>query len=192
MMIVRRNSLLHSISSSLWHTFCFLDPSTSFHHELTTYQPGIIKNQIENVRQMTAICTIIVIFVASCTGLNTDVSIQPHVNCARSWPELELFLPVSIRPETESTRNGEFLRIFIRSFLLFWPLTISNTTISLYFDEEVQHTADFLRAKESLTSAIKQSGHKETSFRIVFNKPTVYYNDRGYDRQQLIMVVPDF
>lgn len=87
-----------------------------------------------------------------------------QLQCDRKWPELDLFLPVHIRPG--GSRNNEFLDIFLRSYLLFWPIIRSNTTLTLYFDEELQHTDEFSTAKNGLAQQVERHGHDRNVFRI--------------------------
>jgi len=73
------------------------------------------------------------------------VSLPLSHNCSDSWPELELFVPVNLQRslsplETRAMadkRSDEFEKIFIRSFLLFWPLQVSNTSLRVLVDAEV-------------------------------------------------------
>ena len=69
--------------------------------------------------------------------------------CARTWPELELFLPLHMgvhslpgAPRRQSIntkrRNEEYANWFFRSYFLFWPSEMSRTTIRVLFDEELR------------------------------------------------------
>ena len=66
-------------------------------------------------------------------------------DCDRSWPKIELFLPIVLTdPEATSgahgasNRNDEWRAILFRSLLLFWPFRESNTSIVMLYDEELK------------------------------------------------------
>ena len=85
-------------------------------------------------------------FVCFCSAsiIHRDGS-DGHWNCSRKWPYLELFLPIIVGPDksnvhgfNSSLRNSEWMNIFMRSFMLFWPVNLSGTVINLIVDAEVK------------------------------------------------------
>lgn len=103
--------------------------------------------------------------------------------CQRSWPELEIFLPVNIGT---GSRDSEYLRIFLRSFLMFWPPS-SNTSLRIFFDEEKINMPEYHVATNSLWTAPIHDFKVDISLSL----QSPYYNGRGYDRQQLLMFYAD-
>lgn len=56
--------------------------------------------------------------------------------CNRPWPSLQLFLPLSLSYSKKDLRYYEFETLFMRSFVLFWPLEISNTSLKVVVNSE--------------------------------------------------------
>ena len=110
--------------------------------------------------------------------------ISDTVNCSRSWPSLELFLPVAfIR---NSSRQLEYRTHFLRSLMLFWPFHISRTSLLILYDGEKaqSHAQDLSWLRSNLSTV---SGRIPGGVRVVGSPPSAYYHDRGHDRQQLMV-----
>jgi hypothetical protein len=60
-------------------------------------------------------------------------------DCQRPWPSVELILPVYLKEGNK--RNDEFLKFFMRSFLLFWPVKESKVKLRVMFDVELRGSA---------------------------------------------------
>jgi hypothetical protein len=69
-------------------------------------------------------------------GINSSLALP----CDRPWPQLELFLPVCLTHGRDLLRRYEFLTMFYRTFILFWP-KVSNTSLLIMVDEE--NTQDY-------------------------------------------------
>ena len=134
-------------------------------------------------------------YMESLEVANQENETQNNIPCTSSgWPQLELFLCVHLAHK--SKRNDEFLKFFMRSLFMFWPLTTSNTTLRIIFDEEQQTTPQFHEANSSIHTLLHQLREIEYSIQPSFLNLTMgarapYYNDRGYDRQQWMMFWAD-
>ena len=75
--------------------------------------------------------------------------------CNRSWPDLELFLPLHLgvhsqpgAPRRQSIntkrRNDESFNWFFRSFYLFWPIEVSHVKVSMSAYVRGQNAFSFL------------------------------------------------
>lgn len=100
--------------------------------------------------------------------------------CPQTWPQLQLFLPLN-------THNNFWKMYFFQSLLLFWPLEISHTGVVIVADEEVRtHTEQHVRPYITSTASRIPGG-----LTLTYNPPSIYYGDKGYDRQQYIMFYPE-
>ena len=87
---------------------------------------------------MCQILSVIIYFLylsISTTSTITTIQSNDFYSCNRTWPQMELFIPITL--VDNGTRNNEWVDVFLRGFLLFWPVEISGTTIRLMLDEEV-------------------------------------------------------
>jgi hypothetical protein len=130
------------------------------------------------------IFTVVELIILGCTVVAIQSSDDP---CFRRWPSLELFLTIHLRDG--SRRNDEFAKFFLRSYRMFWPLKQSRTKLRLVIDEELKSTRSFKVASHTFNHYAKLIGPELTN--ISFSAPSPYYNDRGYDRQQLLMFWAD-
>jgi hypothetical protein len=113
---------------------------------------------------------------------------QKHVvenfPCDRKWPSLDIFMPVNLK-----TRTGayEFESYFLRSFLLFWPLKLSNVSLNIAIDAESNSTIPASELYETL-GWVKDFVPGGTKITLL---PQSNFYRRGYDRQQLVMFWAD-
>jgi hypothetical protein len=86
-------------------------------------------------------------------------------------------------------RNDEWRDVFLRTFLLFWPIEESKTKLMLMLDEDQRnHTSLPNVTAELQRHPVLQTGNT----RLVFNNvPGVYHNFFGWKRQQYIMFYAD-
>jgi len=110
--------------------------------------------------------------------------------CKRPWPSLELFLPVYLGYGVKDLRRYEYEVLFLRSFLLFWPLKLSNTSLTVIYDAENESDD-----KRGLLNDMRETflGVKERipgGLRLLGSPPSSYYRS-GQDRQQLMMFWAD-
>ena len=109
-----------------------------------------------------------------------------NYSCTRSWPSLDLWLPVHLAPK--SRRNNEVFEFFFRSFLLFWPLEVSQTTLRIVLDEEVKDTPLYNHTWTTLQNKLaKHPSYRPNLLSLTLGRKAPYYNDKGYDRQQWMM-----
>ena len=107
--------------------------------------------------------------------------------CNRKWPSLELFMPYRLFTNHQDPRYYEFEATFMRSFLLFFPLKLSNVSLILAIDAERDKTpeANELRVTVGGIDSQMPGGAR------VALLPESHYYRRGYDRQQLVMFWAD-
>ena len=111
-------------------------------------------------------------------------------SCTRSWPSLELWLPVHLSPK--SRRNNEVFDFFFRSFLLFWPLEVSKTTLRVVLDEEVKDTPLYNHTWTTLQQKLaKHPSYRPDLLTLTLGMQSPYYKEKGYDRQQWMMFWAD-
>lgn len=111
---------------------------------------------------------------------------QSNSSCAHDWRDLELFLPVNINGPPE--RVFEWKNFFLKTFLTFWPIEISNSKLMIMLDEDERNNSHVNEIRDELSShqALAQRS------RIVFNDaPGVYYDNFGWKRQQYVMMYAD-
>ena len=76
----------------------------------------------------------------TCDTVTLMASLARHLSndnfCNRPWPSLQLFLPLSLSYSKKDLRYYEFETLFLRSFVLFWPLQISNTSLKVVVNSE--------------------------------------------------------
>ncbi len=107
--------------------------------------------------------------------------------CDRPWPEIELFLPLATHYSQRDSRYYEYETLFLRSFLLFWPLELSNTSLRLLFDAEHAQGAYYSEIVGTFMSA---KSHISGGISISHSDPSQWYH-RATDRQQLMMMWAD-
>ena len=120
-------------------------------------------------------------------SLASVAAVADTYQCDLPWPKIELFLPTSIHKNHRSPRYYELDNVFLRSFLLFWPLEISNVSLTVAHDEEtISHHSAIVTCK-SITEIqhIMPGGAK-----VALLPPSPYYRG-NYDRQQLAMFWAD-
>ena len=109
-------------------------------------------------------------------------------DCNRLWPKLELLLPISLNRAKNDPRYWEYETLFLRSFLLVWPLKlVSNTTLSIIYDFELRNSAALKEMKSTFLS-MKHLIFGGLNFHPI--QPSTYYRNGG-DRQQLVMFWAD-
>jgi hypothetical protein len=101
--------------------------------------------------------------------------------CPRQWPDLELFLPLSLH-------NDYWKHYFFPSLFLFWPLEESKTKLTVVVDIESKTHRAFAAFKEFLT---EHNNRVEGGISLRLHEPSIYYADKGYDRQQYVMFYPE-
>jgi hypothetical protein len=81
------------------------------------------------------------------------------------------------------------MEMFMRTFLLFWPLKESNTSLTILFDEERKNEPNFQMLQKLLNDSVapKIPG----GLHVFLNKPYYLANLGGHDRQQLLMFWAD-
>ena len=118
----------------------------------------------------------------------TRLNKPQNLACDRPWPKISIFLPVNVMPyvrdyKHSNTRN-EWQDIFLPSFLIFWPLNVSNTRVAFMIDEEANVTAI-----ESFKSDLKQTMSKVVkppAYKVVTNNFSAEsWHHLGSMRQQL-------
>ena len=109
------------------------------------------------------------------------------LECDRPWPKLDLFLPSCVYKGRKHQRYFELETIFLRPFLLFWPLKLSNVSLIVAYDAEQNASSHAL----SLTSTIQGLQHFIPGGVKVALLPQSPYYREGYDRQQLSMFWAD-
>ena len=137
-----------------------------------------------------SVCVTSVLLAIACLQSRRSVSAADW-DCKRPWPQLDLFLPVNLDRGTtviSKRRYYEFEQLFLRSFMLFWPHKVSNTSLNVIVDEERTSTAEYRELVSTIggvTSRIP-GGSKISSLPLLKN---VYR--KGYDRQQHAMFWAD-
>ena len=120
-------------------------------------------------------------------SLASVIGVAETHQCDLPWPKIELFLPTSIHKSHKSPHYYELDSVFLRSFLLFWPLQKSNVSLTVAHDAEmVAHHSALVTA-----SSINEVQHLMTgSAKVALLPPSPYYRG-AYDRQQLAMFWAD-
>jgi len=122
---------------------------------------------------------------------------EPYLPCDRPWPNLTLFLPVYLMPST-AVRAHEWEKIFLKSFLFFWPHEYARTKLLVLVDEEqTQNNPDYEVFEQKLrhyAGAKMPPLSLPAEQKIVIktnNYPGNWYANKGHDRQQLLMLYAD-
>lgn len=107
--------------------------------------------------------------------------------CNRKWPTLDLFLPMNLHQNTKHPRYYEFETMFLRTFLLFFPLQLSNVSLTVAVDEELKGTSAAIEVNNTLKEVenLVPGGIK------LIGLPVSQYYRSGYDRQQFVMFWAD-
>ena len=119
------------------------------------------------------------------TDINERKKLDPY--CNRPWPDLELVLPVCLTRGRDMRRHYEVETLFLRSFLLFWPLKLSNTSLNSIVDAEVVGNAqynEYLGTLDGIKAKIP-GGVK------VSHGPYYSWFRKGHDRNQHSMFWAD-
>jgi hypothetical protein len=107
--------------------------------------------------------------------------------CERPWPSLDLFMPLYLRQNKLDLRYYDIETLFLRTFLLFWPLKLSNTSLNIAIDAEVATSREANELRETLDGV---RSRVPGGINITLLQPSRYYR-KGYDRQQLVMFWAD-
>lgn len=113
--------------------------------------------------------------------------VYPSSYCDRNWPSLELFLPYRLHTNKNDIRYYEFEAIFLRSFMLFFPLKLSNVSLTVAIDAEQHNTP---QARE-LYGTIDEINRRMPGGAQMSLIPESHHYRMGYDRQQLVMFWAD-
>ena len=70
-------------------------------------------------------------------------------SCLDSWPQLEIIVPINLK-SLDKSRALEWHEIFLKSFLLFWPLKISKTSLQFAVDSEYLNSSEYFDFYERL------------------------------------------
>jgi len=122
-----------------------------------------------------------------CVFFKSVGSVEPPYNCSREWPQLAIFVPFQahVKGRNLPPKYYEFETHLLRTFLFFWPLKASNTSIIFGYDEEKQ---DWQHVKEVIgtVNEIKQRGVVPGGISSVPLKQSNHYSS-GYNRQRYVM-----
>lgn len=106
-------------------------------------------------------------------------------DCERPWPDLELFLPVLLH---DPGRAQEWKELFLRTYLLFWPIERSKTKLLFLVDEEQRQHEGLKFLQETIQNHSTLAKYTRIGFN---NPPPVYYGGGGHNRQQYLMFWAD-
>ena len=140
--------------------------------------------------------TLIHVSISNCVDSLDNMNSSSNYNCKEKWPSLEFFVPFNLQHSTRfmekksdaEARGKEYINIFIRSFLLFFPLQQSNVSLRLVIDSEVleeKESYKLLKKVVNTTRLMTPGG-----VHISRSSPSPFYRF-GYDRQQLLMFWAD-
>jgi hypothetical protein len=110
-------------------------------------------------------------------------------NSSSKWPSLELFIPIGGHSKSSDPRHYEYETIFLRSFLLFWPLKVSNVSVRVALDGETEGCKHYNMIKSTFEDKGVQ-GRIPGGVSIQPIQKTGFYRN-GADRQQLMMLWAD-
>lgn len=108
-------------------------------------------------------------------------------DCNRTWPSIALFMPVHAYTSNKHKRYYEVELMFLRTFIFFWPLAISNTSVILAYDDELA-SSQFVR---ELKATVETLPVKIPGGISLIGIPEFPYYKEGYDRQQYEMFWAD-
>ena len=131
-----------------------------------------------------------------------------HISCNKKWPDLEIFLPVYLNGNVSTDQNGiarvlgdvtqkferndEWSNVFLRSFLMFWPVKESKVKFRIILDEELRNSS---LVKEHVTDFIDKKsmelGEDFPHIDVTYNPPLEHVYTTGHDRQQYLMFTAD-
>jgi hypothetical protein len=149
-----------------------------------------------------ALLAVLVVAMGLSSGITTDPNSEVHgiksnsvhdKYCNRPWPQLELLMPLNImsRPPRRLDRNHEPIQFFLRTFLYFWPVDKSNTSLVFVVDEEKRETTE-LNEFRRLVKAYSDQTPSQPKITVKSNAPTVFNSkNNSYDRQQLLKFYAD-
>ena len=118
-------------------------------------------------------------------------------NCSRSWPHrIEIMLPIVLTDNKDILhRNREWVDVFLRGLLLFWPaVQLSKMTINLVIDEEVRlKTPQLIQTyvHDYVKAGRQQLPQSFPPVHIQYNKYLPRLYETGHDRQQYLMFFAD-
>ena len=112
----------------------------------------------------------------------------------QSWPKFEFMVPINY-VHNEHVRNMEFVNIFLRSLLLYWPVAESKLVVNMIIDEECIQSQSELVQKDIIalnTSITSEFNNSEIPLLLLVpNSPREGVWDTGHDRQQYLMFYPE-
>lgn len=118
------------------------------------------------------------------------VALAEQWDCNRPWPALELFLPINTKANQASIRIHEWRNIFLRSFLLFWPLQLSQIKLLIVTDIENKDNHIDYGIQSIVNNTLREIIQGGVSIQYN-NIAKQYYHGHGHDRQQLLMFWPE-
>ena len=108
-------------------------------------------------------------------------------DCNKKWPSLDLFLPYRLNTNKLDTKYYEFESLFLRTFMMFFPLKASNVTLMVAIDGEQSTTNPAVELRDTIDGF----KHQVPGGVILAHLPPSHYYRRGADRQQLAMFWAD-
>lgn len=127
---------------------------------------------------------LILAMVVFCTGRGR----QSSGDCPRPWPNLTIFVPIQAHIRNHP-RYYEFEVSLLRTFLFFWPLHQSNTSLTVVYDEE-KESWPCVRDVSQTLDQVEKEGRVPGGVSMLPIKQSTVYNS-GYDRQQYSMFWAD-
>ena len=126
-------------------------------------------------------------------------------DCQRAWPSLELFLPLFVNPLQEQQQQKQWHRVFLSSFITFWPLNISRTSVRFVAPEEKRYTRVYREFRslllEHYASKLSWDGREGggQGFELSLTPPLINvmtsgdatFNNSEHIRTQLLMFFAD-
>jgi hypothetical protein len=109
-------------------------------------------------------------------------------DCHRQWPSIELFLPFQVHQHQKHSRFWELETIFLQTYLFFWPVELSKTSLNLIYDQE-KEIFEHVVILNSTINDIKSK--RNVDIKLTPSPEFPFYHGRGYDRQQFVMFWAD-
>ena len=81
-------------------------------------------------------------------------------DCQRPWPSLELFIPLFMNKKEPQQQQQQWHRVFLSSFIAFWPFNISDTTIRFVIPEEIRYSRTYREFHSTLYEHYARKLHK--------------------------------
>ena len=80
-------------------------------------------------------------------------------DCQRPWPSLELFIPLFMNGK-ELQQQQQWHRVFLSSFISFWPLNFSHTSVRFLLPEEIRYTKIYREFHSTLYEQYARKLHR--------------------------------